>query len=66
VVGLSSDANIMFNKRINWKMKMNQKSMAYHAAKRQSFMSFLKGDACVFDLSLSDANFREGGLYPVA
>ena len=35
VVGLSSDANIMFNKQLNWKMKMNHKSTASHAGKQK-------------------------------
>ena len=49
VVGLSSDANIMFNKRINWKMKMNQKSMAYHAARQNCKLPVL-----VLNLTLSN------------
>jgi hypothetical protein len=35
VVGLTSNGNIMFNKQLNWKMKMNHKSTAFHAGKQK-------------------------------
>lgn len=35
VVGLTSNGNIMFNKQLNWQMKINQKSTASRAAKQK-------------------------------
>ena len=35
VVGLTSNGNIMFNKQLNWKMKMNHKSTASHGGKQK-------------------------------
>ena len=35
VVGLTSNGNIMFNKQLNWKKKINQKSTASRAAEQK-------------------------------
>lgn len=50
VVGLTSNGNILFNKQLNWKMKINQKSTASRAAEQKLGYGrldyYIPGDKC--------------------